>query len=471
VETTVLVQQETNMITIGYSTKQIDPEFRKYIEDSCGLPNVEVIPFENPGTHSLTEAYNIILEKSTNDIVVLCHDDIYFEKKNWGNKVLKHFKRNPEYGILGVAGSRYLPKSGMWWEIPTEMFGVVNHEHEGRKWTSKYSEPKGNKLDNTILVDGLFMVVNKNNIETSFNEKVKGFHFYDVDFCFQNYLKEVKIGVFYDVRITHKSIGMTNKQWDINRLQFIATYEENLPKLIPTHFTKKNVKSNEPLVTIAMPIYNYAKRLNPTLESVYNQDYTNFEIVMVNDGSTDEYCLMKIKSLNDQEGLKIINKDNTGVSDSRNIAVKEGSGKYVLPLDADDMILPQYIKSAVKILESNPKISPVYCDTIHVGEMHGLEKRPEWSSERLLTGPFIVNSSLYSRDAFMSVDGYDTTLEGWEDYHFWLKMMKKGFVGKHINKGLFIYFHHEKDGSVSKTANQNQRELYNNIIEKISNYE
>src|SRR6056300_1093077 len=144
------------MITIGYCTKKIDPEFRDYIEKSCGLHKVEVIPFENPGTHSLSEAYNIIIEQSSNDIVVLCHDDIYFEKKNWGNKILKHFKRNPDYGIIGAAGSKYLPKSGKWWEINTEMFGIVNHEHEGRKWTSKYSESKGSNLDDTVIVDGLF---------------------------------------------------------------------------------------------------------------------------------------------------------------------------------------------------------------------------------------------------------------------------------------------------------------------------
>ena len=459
------------MITIGYSTKKIDLEFRDYIEKSCGIKGVVVIPFENPGTHSLSEVYNILLEKSSNDIVILCHDDIYFEKPNWGNKILKHFKRNPDYGILGVAGSRYMPKSGMWWEIPTEMFGVVNHEHEGKKWTSKYSEPIGNKIDDTILVDGLFIAINKNNLSKTFNEDVKGFHFYDVDFSYRNFLDGVKIGVFYDVRITHKSIGMTNESWDKNRQQFIKTYSESMPKLIPTIFDRKKVKNNESLVTIAMPIYNYAKRLNPTLYSVFNQDYTNFEVIIVNDGSDDEYCLMKLESLKDQDGVRVIHKENTGVSDSRNVAVREGNGDYILPLDADDMILPSYINTAVNIIKGNPKVSPVYCDTIHVGEMNGIEKRPEWSSERLLTGPFIVNSSVYSREAYETVGGYDTTLQGWEDYHFWLKMMKKEYTGKHINKGLFIYFHHEKDGSVSTDANKNQQELYKTIMEKILNYE
>ena len=456
------------MLTIGYSTKKVDPEFREYIEKSCGLKGVEVIPFENPGTHSLTEAYNIILEQSTNDIVVLCHDDIYFEKGNWGNKVLKHFKRNTDYGIIGAAGSKYMPKSGMWWEIPSEMYGVVNHEHEGKKWTSKYSEPKGNKLDDTVLVDGLFMVVNKPKLKTNFNEEVKGFHFYEVDFCFRNFLEGVKIGVFYDIRITHKSIGMTNDQWELNRQQFVKTYQDRLPVLLPTTYNKKKVKKGEPLVTLAMPIYNYAKMLNPCLNSVFNQDYTNFEVVIVNDGSDDEYCLLKLKSLEGHESIKVVHKENTGVSDTRNRAVKEGNGDYILPLDADDMILPGYLKTGVNIIKSNPKISPVYCDTIHAGEMQGLEKRPEWTKERLLQGPFIVNSSMYSREAYESIEGYNTEMKGWVDYDLWVQMMDAGYEGKRIPKGLFVYYHHESEGkgSVSTSARQNMEELHKTILDR-----
>lgn len=230
------------MITIGYSTKKIDPEFRDYIEKSSGIRGVEVIPFENPGTHSLSEAYNIILEKSSNDIVVLCHDDIYFEKKNWGNKVLKHFKRNPDYGILGVAGSTKLPKSAKWWEDPKKMRGIVNHEHEGKKWTSKYSTSLGNRIEDVVLVDGLFMVLNKNNIKKPFNEEVKGFHMYDVDFCFRNYIEDVKIAVLYDIRITHLSIGQTNEQWEKNREQFSDTYKEHLPLVKIDNFKNRPLK-------------------------------------------------------------------------------------------------------------------------------------------------------------------------------------------------------------------------------------
>ncbi len=156
------------------------------------------------------------------------------------------------------------------------------------------------------------------------------------------------------------------------------------------------------------------------------------------------------------------------MSDTRNIAVKESKGDYILPLDADDMILPEYLKTGVSIIKSNPKISPVYCDTIHVGEMQGLEKRPEWSPERLLSGPFIVNSSMYSRQAFESTQGYDTQMKGWVDYDLWVQMMDAGFVGKRIPKGLFIYFHHESEGkgSVSTEARTKMGELHQTIIKK-----
>lgn len=230
------------MITIGFSTKKVDEKFVEYLRKSCGIPKVEIIPFENPGTHSLTEAYNIILEKSSNDIVVLCHDDIYFEKNNWGNKVVKHVKRNPEYGILGVAGSISLPTSAKWWEDPKKMRGIVNHEHEGKKWESKYSTSLGNKIDDVVLVDGLFMVLNRKQPLQSFGEDVQGFHMYDVDYCLRNHLSDIKIGVIYDIRVTHLSIGQTNQQWEDNRQKLADKYKENLPLKIVDSFQNRPLK-------------------------------------------------------------------------------------------------------------------------------------------------------------------------------------------------------------------------------------
>ena len=146
------------MITIGYSTRSTKPELQEYFKKTCGVKNVQVIEKVNPNGQSLTDVYNEILNESENDIVVLCHDDIYFDNKSWGYKILEHFKKT-DYGILGVAGSTILPKSGMWWEDRRKMVGIVNHEHEGKKWESKYSNDLGNKIHQTVLIDGLFMVI------------------------------------------------------------------------------------------------------------------------------------------------------------------------------------------------------------------------------------------------------------------------------------------------------------------------
>ena len=230
------------MITVGFSTRKIDSTFVEMLKKTSGLPKLEVIPFENNGEFSLTEVYNKLLDQSTNDIVILCHDDIYFDSKNWGQKILNHFKRNSEYGILGLAGTTNMPKSGRWWDDFSKMRGIVNHEHEGKKWESKYSSNKGNQIDDVVLVDGLFIVVNKNNIKKEFNEEIGGFHFYDVDFSFRNFIEDVKIGVVYDVRVTHKSIGQTNEQWEKNREVFAEKYKDILPVKI-----KRNLTLESPL--------------------------------------------------------------------------------------------------------------------------------------------------------------------------------------------------------------------------------
>ena len=230
------------MITIGFSTRKIDNTFVEMLKKTSGIPNPEVIAIENNGEYSLTETYNKILNQSKNDILVLMHDDIYFDSKNWGQKILNHFKRNSDYGILGLAGTSSMPKSAKWWEDFSKMKGIVNHEHEGKKWESKYSQSKGNELDDVVLVDGLFIVINKNNIKKTFNEEIGGFHFYDVDFSFRNFIEDVKIGVMYDVRVTHKSIGQTNDQWEKNREIFAENYKDVLPIRV-----KRNLTLESPL--------------------------------------------------------------------------------------------------------------------------------------------------------------------------------------------------------------------------------
>ena len=220
------------MITIGYSTRESKPQFIEYLKKSSGFgKNVEVIEKVNNGEKSLSQVYNEILNESKSDIVILCHDDIYFDTNGWYYKIEKHFQKT-DYGILGVAGTKKMPENGCWWTDRKKMFGIVNHESGGKKWESKYSPSLSKEIDEVVVLDGVLLMVNKNKIKKNFVEEFEGFHFYDIPFCFENFLEGVKIGVVYDIRITHKSIGQTNEKWEESRIKFAEKYAANLPQRV-----------------------------------------------------------------------------------------------------------------------------------------------------------------------------------------------------------------------------------------------
>lgn len=226
------------MITVGYSTRESNPKFIEYLKKSSGFKKLEVIEKVNNGQKSLAQVYNEILLESKSDIVLLCHDDIYFDTPAWYSKLLKHFEKT-DYGIIGMAGTTSMPSSGMWWEDRKKMVGIVNHESGGKKWESKYADSAGNSVIQTIIVDGLFIAIHKKRIKKNFNEDFKGFHFYDIPFCFENHLKGVKVGVITNIRMTHKSIGQTNEQWEENRKTFEENFKSFLPLKLPLDPNKK----------------------------------------------------------------------------------------------------------------------------------------------------------------------------------------------------------------------------------------
>jgi len=232
------------MITIGYCTRVSNENHSKHLIKTCGLDpkKIQIIEIVNTGNRSLTECYNEILNKSIYQHVVFCHSDILIETNNWANKLIKQFNMNPEYGIIGVAGTKYMANTGKWWEDKRKMYGRVKHTHEGKSWLSSYSEDLDKELEEVVVVDGVFFAIDKTKATIPFNETVEGFHFYDVTFCFENYLNGTKIGVSTVIRINHMSIGMTNEEWEKNRAIFSKKFEDKLPIKI-----KKVLRKNERL--------------------------------------------------------------------------------------------------------------------------------------------------------------------------------------------------------------------------------
>jgi len=229
------------MISVVYCTREHNPEYINHLKKTCGHPKVEIIEYINNG-EGLTKFYQKAIDEAKFDIIIFCHDDIIIETKQVANKIKKLFDKNPEYGILGVAGTKYMGESGKWWERKKKMYGRVSHTHNGKTWLSSYSSDQGNKLEEVVIVDGVFFSVHRGRLKEGFDLGVSGFHFYDVDFCFRNYLNGVKVGVHTNIRINHMSIGETNDEWDNNRKIFAEKFKENLPVNI-----KRILRPNEKL--------------------------------------------------------------------------------------------------------------------------------------------------------------------------------------------------------------------------------
>jgi len=219
---------KTNIVVVfsSHLSDAENQEFIKHIDDTIGVKH-KVVSYQNFNQYSLAQIYNnaIAEHKADDCIFVMCHNDIEIKTRNWGKILLNHFNYN-DYGIIGVAGSTYIPASGMWWEDRSKMYGIVEHTDGAKSWTNEYSNPI-NGIQSTLMVDGLFMTFDPNKIVHGFNEKYGLFHFYDLSFCVDNYLDGINIGVITNIRVKHKSVGQTNQSWEDNRKKFASEY--NLP--------------------------------------------------------------------------------------------------------------------------------------------------------------------------------------------------------------------------------------------------
>ena len=342
------------MITIGFSTRNNNQTYIDYLIKTSGLKNVEVIQKINNGEKSLSQTYNEILNESNNDIVVLCHDDIEFDTKDWGKRILKHFEKS-DFGILGVAGTTEVPDSGMWWQDKRKMIGIVNHKHDGKKWESKYSRSWGDEINEGCFVDGLFIALNKKRIKENFDESVKGFHFYDVYFSVKNFLKGVKIGVIFNVRLTHLSIGQTNDSWEDNRKQFETEYKENLPIVSKGNM---NYVSKD---------FKYQKKLNLKIiiNSSDNLDNTKKLLDKIKSFNLPNVTVSLISNENNFEEIKIFEESNVKVYEgffnelTKNLSVLKWEDNFITEnddliffIDKDVTLLTNIFSSISKIFHS-----------------------------------------------------------------------------------------------------------------------
>lgn len=194
-----------------------------------------------------------------------------------------------------------------------------------------------------------------------------------------------------------------------------------------------------PKVSVVVPCYNHGEFLLETLDSVQVQTYTDYEIIVVNDGSTDEATVRLLESLK-RPKTRIIHTINRGVSAARNRGISEANGEYILPLDADDKVGPGYLEQAIKLFENNPDIAIVYCERVLFGEREGTASLPAYDPVALLFDNCIYPAALFRRADWKKVGGYcEKMIYGWEDWEFWISLSELHKQVAKIQEPLFLY--------------------------------
>lgn len=195
----------------------------------------------------------------------------------------------------------------------------------------------------------------------------------------------------------------------------------------------------KPLVSVIVPIYNAAPYLQETLDSILASTYKPIEVVMVDDGSTDD-SLSIAKSYCEQHAeCQVIAQENQGVSVARNTAIRAAKGTYVLPVDADDKIADTFIQKAVDVIEDNDNIRVVGCRCWMFGAVNKEWKLPAFSRSLLARKNMIPATALYRKVDWERCGGYCEQEIYREDWDFWISMMELGGTFYKIDEILFYY--------------------------------
>lgn len=206
---------------------------------------------------------------------------------------------------------------------------------------------------------------------------------------------------------------------------------------------KFGVHYKEPVhVSVISPCYNHGKYIREMIGSVMKQTYPNFEIIIVNDGSTDDTAsvLNKIKN----KKVRVFHTAHHGPAHARNFAITRARGDLIVNLDADDMMAPEFLQRCVEVMDSRPATGIVFSDVMCFGHRNEKFNIPEYSFENMLRWNCIVANACFRKSDWELTEGYSSFMQnGYEDYDFWLSILERGREVHKIDEPLILYRTHE----------------------------
>ena len=239
--------------------------------------------------------------------------------------------------------------------------------------------------------------------------------------------------------------------------------------VIPLYESKEN-----PLVSVIMPAYNAAAHIAEAIESVLIQNYTNLELIIVDDGSIDNTRDI-VKSFKDDR-IKYFYRENNGPSGTRNFAISKAGGQYIIPLDADDMLTPDSIARHLMEFEKYPDVDLIYSDVLLIDSKSSpmrIMNKPEYQNRNHLirdlfrSGHPILPFRLgIRRNVFDKIGFYDENLMVGEDYDMMRRFVKANLKAHHLSEPLHLRRMHTN--SLSKTYSEQKARNHFEVVKRFA---
>lgn len=221
-----------------------------------------------------------------------------------------------------------------------------------------------------------------------------------------------------------------------------------------------------PELSIIMPLYNTEMYVAQAIQSLLSQTYTDFELIIVDDGSTDK-SLEIVKSFKDSRIKIMRNQQNQGIVFSRNRGLKEAVGEYIAPFDSDDIAMPDKFRKQIDFLKTHPDfgligswIKMIDENGKFIKKKWRLFAKPEEIPAQLLFRNYFAQSSVVIRREALPVSGYENGFSFGEDYRMWIDIAKK-YKMWNYPECLLLYRVHSKN---TTSININNIEKHEKMI-------
>lgn len=216
------------------------------------------------------------------------------------------------------------------------------------------------------------------------------------------------------------------------------------------------MEQNNILVSIIMSVYNDEKYLNEALDSIFAQTIQNFELIIIDDCSTDDTVKI-IESYHDKRIRLMVNDKNEGLTKNLNKALKYVRGKYIARMDGDDRSRPQRFEKQIEFLEENPDLMLISCRTHMFGEedlISDIQGTPKQLQTMMLIRPVLAHPGFMMRRELIEVHGfqYDETYRSAQDYNFAVRVAREFSIG--ITKDVLLDYRVHKKQVSSMHSNE-----------------